>query len=42
MTEQEKITALYNQLKPEDKAVFMFMMQTFANMMTLLAKQSKA
>lgn len=37
MTEQKKITMLYNQLSPDKKAMFMLIMQTFANMMTMLA-----
>lgn len=36
MTEQDKITTLYNQLPPDKKAMFMLIMQTFTNMMTML------
>lgn len=36
MTEQEKITKLYNQLAPDKKAMFMLVMQAITNMMTML------
>lgn len=36
MTEQEKITTLYNQLSPDKKAMFMLVMQAITNMMTML------
>ena len=44
MTEQQKITALYERLTPDKKSVFLLMMQTIANMMVAmvtLADQSK-
>lgn len=37
MTEQEKITTLYNQLPPDKKAMFMLVIQAITNMMAMLA-----
>lgn len=42
MTEQAKITTLYNQLPPDKKAMFMLIMQTFANMMTVLVASEQS
>ena len=36
MTEQQKITALYEKLPPEKKAVFMMMVRMIGNMMAAL------
>jgi hypothetical protein len=36
MNEQQKVTALYENLPPDKKAVFMLMMQTLSTMMTAL------
>jgi hypothetical protein len=40
MTEQQKITALYEKLPPEKKAVFMMMVRMIGNMMTTLVTMS--
>lgn len=36
MTEQEKITMLYNQLSPEKKAMFILVMKSITSMMEML------
>ena len=40
MTEQQKIAALYEELPPDKKALFLLMMQTISNMMTTLVTLS--
>jgi len=40
MTEQQKVSELYEQLPPEKKAVFLMMIRMIGNMMTTLVTLS--
>lgn len=40
MTEQQKVSELYEQLPPEKKAVFLMMVRMIGNMMTALVTLS--
>jgi hypothetical protein len=40
MTEQQKVSKLYEQLPPEKKAVFLMMVRMIGNMMTTLVTLS--
>ncbi len=40
MTEQQKVSELYEQLPPEKKAVFLMMVRMIGNMMTTLVTLS--